>query len=397
MLSAQWPGAWSDTIRRVVTSLVISGLVGVCACGPKGGDSVHSPSAGKPPPGTDDRPLPVAVTPVRRGDAALYLTASATLDAAHEALVVANTRGVVESLFANEGMVVEAGEQLAVLERTPLQLAVVISRTRAETARANLHRAAQLIASHAIPPDSYRATKSAYRLALADLRLREYELQSATLRATLGGVVTKRLVGVGQTLHPNTPAFEIKQVDSIHAVVHLPEREITRVKRGQPARVVIDALPQQSLVGMVSRVSSDVDPRSGTFRATVVVANADHELKPGMFCRVEIQTHVRRNSLLVPLVAVIAFRGGHSVFVVRDGVAVRRKIAAGYTSEREMEVLSGLAENELVAIDGRSALRHGVAVRISTHSAMAHTTGGLADSNGPHQPDIARGDDLSVP
>ena len=308
--------------------------------------------------------VPVAVAEVRRGVVEAYYRGSTNLTAAEEAVVVARTLGVVKALFAEEGDVVEAGQPLAQLETERLQLEVERSRTQLANLKAAYERAESLNASKMISPTEYDAARFGYQTELTNLRLREYELREATIRATIGGVITRRHIKVGHTLNQNAPAFEMKRLDSIEAELNVPEREIQRIRPGQFAGVVVDALPDDGFEGEVTRVAPEVDPTSGTFRVTVTLDNADGQLKPGMFGRVDVRTDVRPNALLTPLEAVVTLRDRTSLFVVSDDVAERRQVTTGYVSGGNIEILSGAREGEQVVMTGQDGLRDGTRVSI---------------------------------
>ena len=308
--------------------------------------------------------VPVAVAEVKRGVVEAYYRGSTNLAAAEEAVVVARTLGVVEALFVEEGDVVEAGQPLAQLETERLQLEVQRSRTQLANLKAAYERAERLNTSKMISPTEYDAARFGYQTELTNLRLREYELREATIRATISGVITRRHIKVGHTLNQNAPAFEMKRLDSIEAELNVPEREIRRIHPGQFARVIVDALPDDGFEGEVTRVAPEVDPTSGTFRVTVTLDNTDGRLKPGMFGRVDVRTDVRANALLTPLEAVVTLRDRSSLFVVSDDVAERRQVTTGYVSDGKIEILTGAREGEQVVMTGQDGLRDGTRVSI---------------------------------
>ena len=210
--------------------------------------------------------IPVAVAQVRRGLIEAYYQGSTNLTAAGEAVVVARTRGVVEAIFAEEGDVVAAGEPLAQLETERLALELARSEAQLERLKTAYERAERMFEAKMISPNDFDDAKFAFAAEETNLQLRQYELREATIRATIDGVVTRRHIKVGHTLNQNTPAFEMKRLDTIEAELNVPEREIVRIRQGQPARVRIDALPDRNFSGEVARVAPEVDPTSGTFR-----------------------------------------------------------------------------------------------------------------------------------
>lgn len=313
--------------------------------------------------------VPVATARVERGFIADYYRGATNLTAADEAVVVARTLGVVESIFVEEGDVVSAGQRLAQLETERLELELKRSRTQLENLQAAYERASRLHEERMISPNEYDTARFNYRSEQANLALREYDLREAAIRATIDGVITRRHVKVGHTLNPGGVAFEMKSLQDIEAVLNVSEREMERVRAGQLARLSVDALPGAEFVGAVSRVAPEVDPATGTFRVTVSLANADGRLKPGMFARVEVRVDERQDALLAPLETVVVLRDRSSVFVVEEGVAARRPVTTGYVSDGVVELLDGADEGDEVVSTGQEGLRDGTPVRVvASHS-----------------------------
>ena len=308
--------------------------------------------------------VPVATTPVRRGVVDAYFRGATNLSAAEEAAVVARTRGIVEAIFVEEGDAVAEGQPLAQLETERLALEVARSQTQLESLRAAYERAVQMHEAKMISPNDFDTAHYNYEAEKANLAVREYELREATIRAPIEGVVTRRHIKVGHTLNQNGAAFEMKRLRNIEAILNVPEREIPRIRPGQPARVEVDALPDAPLTGRVARVAPEVDADSGTFRVTVSLANEDGRLKPGMFARVDVRVDRREDALLAPLDAVLTLRDQSSLFVVADGVAARREVTTGYVSDGNIEIVEGVEAGEAVVASGQEGLRDGTPVRV---------------------------------
>lgn len=312
-----------------------------------------------------DRPaVPVATAKVRRGVVDAYFRGATNLTAAEEAAVVARTRGIVEAIFVEEGDAVRQNDPLAQLETERLALEVARSQTQLESLRAAYERATRMHDAKMISPNDFDTAHYNYEAEKANLAVREYELREATIRAPLDGVVTRRHVKVGHTLNPNEPAFEMKRLRNIEAILNVPEREIGRIRPSQHARVQVDALPEAPFAGSVARVAPEVDANSGTFRVTVSLDNDDGRLKPGMFVRVDVRVDRRENALLAPLEAVVALRDQSSLFVIEDGVAARRQVATGYVSDGNIEIVDGVAAGETIVASGQDGLREGAPVRV---------------------------------
>ena len=315
--------------------------------------------------GADEAPpVPVNVAQVQRGTIEAYYESSTNLTAAEEAVVVARTQGVVEALFAEEGDVVQSGQALAQLETERLNLELARSRAQLDRLKTAYERAQRMFEAKMISPNEHDDAKFAFEAEETNLRLREYELKEATIRATIDGVITRRHIKVGHTLNQNAPAFEMKRLDVIEAELNVPEREIQNIRPDQYARIHIDALPDEQFDGAVARVAPEVDAGSGTFRVTVRLANDESRLRPGMFARVDVRIDQRTDAVLVPLEAIATRRDDNSLFVVEGGAVERRDVTMGYVSDGIVEVLNGVAEGEWVVTTGHGGLRNGARVSV---------------------------------
>ncbi len=308
--------------------------------------------------------LPVEVMAVTRGDIQRTYRTVTTLEAGLEAEVVARSTGVLETIRVEEGDYVEQGQVLAQLDIEQLQLEVAQREATVARLRGDLQRTRTLFERNlgsATDVDNlrYELQSQEAQLDLAELRLRY-----ATVTAPISGIVTERLVKVGNMIQTNQVMFRLTDPDSIEAVLHLPQRELSLVAPGQPVWLQMDAFPGQRMSGQVQRVRPQIDVDTGTFRVTAVMDNPDRLLMAGMFGRTEIVFDTHEDVLLVSERAVISRDNQSWVFVVRDDVAVRVSVETGVRQGGLVEVLSGLRENELVVTTGQQILEDGASVDI---------------------------------
>jgi membrane fusion protein (multidrug efflux system) len=113
-------------------------------------------------------------------------------------------------------------------------------------------------------------------------------------------VVSARYIKVGNAIQPNVQAFKITQMDTLHAHIYVPERDIQKLAPKQVATMSLDAWPEKTFFnGSILRVNPVVDAATGTVKVTVAMAGSQRELKPGMFGRIEIRYDRRDAATLV--------------------------------------------------------------------------------------------------
>jgi membrane fusion protein (multidrug efflux system) len=201
------------------------------------------------------------------------------------------------------------------------------------------------------------------RLTLADARR---ELGYTQVRAPIDGVVTERLVNLGDQVTVNQALFRIVDFDSIVARIYVPEKDMVRLAVGQPARLRADALGGKTLTGSIDRVSPVVDPATGTIKVTVATPRQEG-LRPGMYVEVELVTAVHDQALLVPKRALVY--DNDRVFVFRmkkdaDRRVERLSVIPLLENVDFIEPAGGLEPGDQLVVAGQSGLKDNGLVRL---------------------------------
>lgn len=215
-----------------------------------------------------------------------------------------------------------------------------------------------------VSSDTYDRARSDYEAQTVTTDLARLELTYATIHSPIAGWVSSRYVKAGNMVRPNDATFQITNLSALRAVLHLPERELSKLTVGQPATLHLDALPGQTFEGEVSLLSPVVDPETGTLRVTVTIRDPSRTARPGMFGRVTIQHDRREGALLIPKDAVVEEDDETAVFVVRDTLALRRPITTGYSDAARIEVLDGLQDGDRVIVSGQASLRDSTQIEV---------------------------------
>lgn len=317
--------------------------------------------------GEDDEespPVPVEVAKPTRGDIYAIYSGTAPIEAFAEADVVAKVAGEVRSIDVEEGDMVENGQVLARLDGDRLRLELNETEARLQKLKRDYERNVDLNARGLISAGDFEKIKYEMEALQAAYNLARLELDYTLIRAPIDGVVSERFIKVGNTLAVNEPVFRITGLDPLVAYLHAPEREFSRIRAGQPAALQIDALEGPPIVASVTRVSPVVDPVSGTFKITIEIFDDSRRIKPGMFARIGIVYDNHENALQVPRSAVVEDLGDTGVFVVEDGVAVRRNVQVGYSNRGHVEIISGIDDSDDVIVVGQVGLKPDAAVTV---------------------------------
>lgn len=185
------------------------------------------------------------------------------------------------------------------------------------------------------------------------------------VRSPISGVVTARNYESGD-LFAAQPILHIMQIDPLKVVANISEQYFRNVKVGMPVDLKVDIFPGETFQGTVSLIYPALDPATRTFKVEVKVPNAKRTLRPGMFARTSFNMG-RKEGVMVPDVAVQKQVGtaDRFLYVIQgDSVAERRRVEIGRQVGDRVDILSGVAPGEMVAVTALSKLFDGAKVAI---------------------------------
>ncbi len=305
----------------------------------------------------DAPPVPVETTLPERGDIFAVYTGTAPIEAFAEADVVAKVDGEVQRINVEEGDVVTAGQVLAQLDGDRLRLELSESEANLRKLQRDFERNKDLREKGLLSEGDFEKIQFDMEALQAAYNLAKLELDYTSIRAPIDGVISERIVKLGNTIEVGDPVFRVTSLDPLVAYVFVPEREYQSIRAGQPVGIEIDALPGERILASVTRISPIVDPETGTFKITIEISDTEQRLKPGMFGRIAIVFDQRSNALKIPRAALLEESGGTSVFVIEDGLAKRRAVATGYSDRGMVEILDGLGDEDAVVTVGQVGLK----------------------------------------
>ena len=327
-------------------------------------------------------PVPVEAEQAARRSLRRTVLGTTTLRSAVEVSVTTETAGEVVSLEVEEGDVVERGQQLARIENPDAQIALDEARQAVSRYEREVAALQPLFEQGYLARRTYDEATFQLETARTSLRRAQRAGGAQTLRAPAAGVVVRRYVDVGELVVPNAGVVDIADVTRLEAVIAVPERELVRLREGQRSEVVVGALGDAAVGGVVERLDPVVDPQTGTIRAYVALdahtTEDGADLRPGMFAEVRVVTDVREGALAVPKRALVREAGLVFVYVIGDAEAwpeaegsdeeespfahltpyevERVEVELGYEDRDVVEVRSGIDEDARVVVIGQSGL-----------------------------------------
>jgi membrane fusion protein (multidrug efflux system) len=286
--------------------------------------------------------------------------------------------GRVAEILVDEGYPLERGQVMLRLETEAPELEVQRAEAEVREARAELdlqnltlHRQATLLEEGVIPQQVFddalarkKLAEARFEQARAVLRLAKKRLRDTTVKSPLAGVVTERHVAVGEYVHAGTALFTAVSTDPLKLHFTLPERFAGRVRRGQAVTARVKAYSEREFCGEIYFISAQVDPDTRALQIKARVANPEGFLKPGFFADVRLIIGVNEEGVILPQEAVVLRDGRAVAYVVEKGVARERTVRTGEQFDGRVEILAGIAPDELVVTSGNYVLTDGESVTV---------------------------------
>ncbi|MGH7564413.1 MAG: efflux RND transporter periplasmic adaptor subunit [Gemmatimonadota bacterium] len=327
--------------------------------------------------------IPVAVDAVRQGTLTLRVSATGQTEASDRATVAARVAGRIAALPVTESDPVARGQVVGRMDAREYVLAVRHAEAELAEAKAR-HREMTLfddrIEDPSIREERAEAARARSGLDRAEIVLSRARLDLANmaLTAPFAGRVANVLVDEGEYVAAGEELLSVVDVDPILVEVQVVESELRWLEEGASAEVELAAFPDSVFRGRIKSVNPVVDPETRTARLTVVLANPDGRILPGMFARVSLEGRAFEDRIMVPEDAIVERDDRTLVFLFEpipdgppgEGLAKWVYVTTGLSNDRYVELVER-EETELpdlgslVITDGNYTLIHDARVRIS--------------------------------
>ncbi len=193
-----------------------------------------------------------------------------------------------------------------------------------------------------------------------DELLRQRKLiDTLPVRASIEGYVVEFARVIGHVVKANEPLVTLHQLSRPYILAYVSERELSRVRLGQSARVRLVGEPDRLRAGHVVRTNRRFDPSDQTLSLWVQLdESTDYPLRHGQLARLSLVVASRPKSLAIPRSALLLEGTQPFVFVQHDdGTFDRRAIRTGYSDDRFVEIIDGLQLGEKIATHGIEGVR----------------------------------------
>ncbi len=358
---------------------------------------------------------------VERSDLTSVVTANGRIVPKTDVKISAYVPAKITKLPVEEGNVVEKGQLLVQLDDTEYRAAVNRSKAELASARASMEQAQlvfnrqkELFGKKLSSEEQYDMARTELDLArarrqqaAASLDQTRYNLSKTTMASPMDGIVTSlnaevgEIVMIGTMNNPGTVIMTVSDMSEIETEVEVDETDIAQVKLGQETEISIDAYPDTTFrgrvteIGHAARISGlGTQDQVTNFLVKVMLLDDVATIRPGMSASVDITTDSRTDVLSVPIQAVVmreeesdtlteegevkegavastdsgSVKGEkkdkkkekeevEGIFLIVDGRAKFVRVATGIADQQNIEIVSGIDEDDQVVTGSYKILR----------------------------------------
>ncbi|HKQ57206.1 MAG TPA: efflux RND transporter periplasmic adaptor subunit, partial [Candidatus Eisenbacteria bacterium] len=257
---------------------------------------------------------------VDRGSIESVVSATGTIRPVVQVEIGSQVSGTVDKLFADYNSKVKAGQVILQLEQSSFRARVVqaeaaMAKTEASVKDGEraLARAQELFAKNYISQADLDAAVVQSELRKADLRqtraalsAAQVDLNHATIRSPIDGVVVARSIDLGQTVAASLSAPKLfviaGDLSRMQVESGIDEADIGQIQPGQSATFTVDAFPDRSFRGQVSQVRLEpiVDQGVVSYTTVIQTGNPDLKLRPGMTANVTVSINRKDDVMRIP-------------------------------------------------------------------------------------------------
>ena len=301
----------------------------------------------------------VETTTVSSSEITRQLNFSTNLEGYQTLNVSPSITGHIEHIYVEVGSVVNKGDMLVRMDQTQF------NNTKLQFANCKVEfaRMQALDSIGAISRQTYDQTKLSY-----DQLESTYEFQEKNtfVKAEFSGVISAKNYEDGE-LYSGQPILTLKQINTLKALISIPESYFPNIKKGMKVDIASDIYPGEVFPASIEIIYPTVDASSHTFQVKLRIPNSNLKLRPGMYVHSKLNVG-QEKAMVVPYIAVQKMTGSNDRFVyVNDGgLAKRVFVKLGQRFDENIEIITDeIKDGDALITTGQGRVADGSRIKVT--------------------------------
>lgn len=313
--------------------------------------------------------ITVKLQPVEKSNYSRTLQYSGTIASNSEARLSFKIGGIISKIYVKEGDRVSAGQLLATLDLTEIDAQVQQASQNVEKSKRDEGRIKNLYNDTVASLEQLQNTHTQLSVATEGLRIAQFNRRYARICAASGGTILQKFLNEGEYTAAGSAVLLFNGTAGNDWVVRfgVADKDWAILKKGDKATVTIDAYPDKSFTGVITKMAEGADLASGTYQIEVAVSRAGYKFAPGLFCTVHLQPSVRQTLTLIPAEALAEGDGktGYVYSLNTDNRTVKKNpVHIAFIEKDKIAVSSGLENVDKIITVGVGYLTEKSAVKV---------------------------------
>ena len=196
------------------------------------------------------------------------------------------------------------------------------------------------------------------------------KIKDCLIKAPFDGIISVRHFSAGEWVKTGQAIFTIEKDNPIEVKGEISEIYLDKLYIGMPIRVTVDGLysslknQKRTFETILKEIGATVDQKHRTIEIIVQIENSKHQLKPGLFARMQVIFSRKENVISIPQSSLISKPKGDYVFVVKNNQAKLQIIETGLKDNGMIEVIAGLSTRDMIVSTGQNQLSGGEKINI---------------------------------
>lgn len=307
----------------------------------------------------------VETTEAKIGNINQYIVVSGEIQDKNKVDVYPEYQGAykVSQILVSEGQYVKKGQSLAALDNSTSRLQYEQALVDFQDIQENYDRNKQLFDKGFVSKVEFDKIESSYQKMEKSISMKEIELNKTYLKAPISGRISDMDLKKGELVGAQKKVATIAGSNDFQVEFYVNEKRVDDLNVGQEVNMKLDETT--ILTGKIYFISDIVDPKEKAYLVKAVINEENDRIRDGKYIEVECSTRNRENIVLLDKKAVLRKENTTYVFIVsNDKLVAEREVVLGIDNSKNVEIVSGLNEGDVVVTTGKDDLVSGMFVDV---------------------------------
>ncbi|MBK9270688.1 MAG: efflux RND transporter periplasmic adaptor subunit [Saprospiraceae bacterium] len=271
--------------------------------------------------------------------------------------------GKIQNISFSEGQKITKGQLLFKLNDADAQARLSKLKVQKEILLNTERRQKELLQLQAIGQQEYDLSLLQLRIAEADIKILETEIEKHHIRAPFSGTIGIRKISPGSVVSPSSILAEVADLNQAKVQFALPEKYIPSIKIGD--HIFFKTEGNDSLhKAKIESFESSLDPITRSLNVSASIKNNSNKFFHGLFAEVILNIRSKTSGIMVPSHAVIPQARDKKVILLKNGVAEFRSVTLGVRDSTSVEIIQGIGIGDTLITTGLMGIKPGAPVHI---------------------------------